>query len=35
MLAYMLAIGFYGYLSDIGVNRLTNHLLRWHRGMGD
>ena len=35
MLAYMLVIGFYGYLSDIGVNRLTSYLLRWQRGMGD
>jgi len=35
MLAYMLVIGFYGYLSDIGVNRLTDYLLRWQRGMGD
>ncbi len=35
MLAYMLVIGFYGYLSDIGVNRLTRHLLRWQRRMGE
>jgi ABC-type nitrate/sulfonate/bicarbonate transport system permease component len=35
MLAYMLVIGFYGYVSDLGVNRLTDYLLRWQRGMGD
>jgi NitT/TauT family transport system permease protein len=33
MLAYMLVIGFYGYLSDLLVMRLTHHLLRWHRGI--
>lgn len=31
MLAYMLVIGFYGYLSDIVVSRLSGHLLRWQR----
>jgi NitT/TauT family transport system permease protein len=35
MLAYMLVIGFYGYLSDIGVSRLTGHVLRWQRRMGE
>jgi len=35
MLAYMLVIGFYGYLSDIGVGHLTRYLLRWQRRMGE
>jgi ABC-type nitrate/sulfonate/bicarbonate transport system permease component len=35
MLAYMLVIGFYGYLSDIGVNRMTRRLLRWQRRAGE
>jgi NitT/TauT family transport system permease protein len=35
MLAYMLVIGFYGYLSDLAVNRLSGYLLRWQRRMGD
>jgi len=33
MLAYMLAIGFYGYLSDVLVMRVSRYLLRWQRGM--
>ena len=35
MLAYMLAIGLYGYLSDALVVRLSRYLLRWQRGMDD
>jgi NitT/TauT family transport system permease protein len=35
MLAYMLAIGLYGYLSDTLVVRVSRHLLRWQRGMDD
>jgi NitT/TauT family transport system permease protein len=35
MLAYMLVIGFYGFLSDLAVNRLSGYLLRWQRRMGD
>ncbi len=31
MLAYMLVIGFYGYLSDLALNRVSAHLLRWQR----
>jgi ABC-type nitrate/sulfonate/bicarbonate transport system permease component len=33
MLAYMLAIGLYGYLSDAIVVAASRHLLRWQRGM--
>lgn len=33
MLAYMLAIGLFGYLSDALVVRLSRYLLRWQRGM--
>jgi len=33
MLAYMLTIGFYGYLSDLIVVRVSRHLLRWQRGI--
>ncbi len=33
MLAYMLIIGFYGYLSDLAVVRLSRYLLRWQRGI--
>jgi NitT/TauT family transport system permease protein len=33
MLAYMLAIGLYGYLSDALVVRVSRYLLRWQRGM--
>jgi NitT/TauT family transport system permease protein len=35
MLAYMLAIGFYGYLSDLVVTRISNYLLRWQRRAGE
>lgn len=35
MLAYMLVIGLYGYLSDILVVALTRYVLRWQRGIGD
>ena len=35
MLAYMLVIGFYGYLSDLVVNWLSNYLLRWQPRMGN
>jgi ABC-type nitrate/sulfonate/bicarbonate transport system permease component len=33
MLAYMLLIGFYGFLSDLIVVGLTRYLLRWQRGL--
>lgn len=33
MLAYMILIGFYGYLSDLAVVALSRHLLRWQRGI--
>ena len=33
MLAYMLVIGLFGYLSDILVMRLTRYLLRWQSGI--
>lgn len=35
MLAYMLVIGFYGYLSDLGVASVTRYLLRWQRRVED
>jgi NitT/TauT family transport system permease protein len=35
MLAYMLAIGLYGYLSDALVVCVSRYLLRWQRGMDD
>ena len=35
MLAYMLAIGLFGYFSDALVMRLSRYLLRWQRGMDD
>lgn len=34
MLAYMLVIGFYGYLSDLALNALSRYLLRWQRSAG-
>jgi NitT/TauT family transport system permease protein len=34
MLAYMLVIGFYGYLSDLALNALSRYLLRWQRSTG-
>ena len=33
MLAYMILIGFYGFLSDLAVVALTRRLLRWQRGI--
>lgn len=33
MLAYMILIGFYGYLSDLAVVAISRHLLRWQRGI--
>lgn len=33
IIAGMLTIGFLGLMIDIGVSRLNNHLLRWHRGL--
>jgi NitT/TauT family transport system permease protein len=35
MLAYMLVIGFYGYLSDLALNALSRYLLRWQRSATD
>lgn len=29
----MATIGMLGLAIDAGVNRLNNHLLRWHRGL--
>jgi NitT/TauT family transport system permease protein len=29
----MISIGILGLLIDIAMNRLNNHLLRWHRGL--
>ena len=33
VIAGMIAIGLLGLAIDVGVNRLNNHLLRWHRGI--
>lgn len=33
VIAGMISIGLLGLAIDIGVNRLNNHLLRWHRGL--
>ena len=33
VIAGMISIGVLGLLIDIGVTRLNNHLLRWHRGL--
>jgi NitT/TauT family transport system permease protein len=33
MLAYMIVIGLYGFLSDILLVRASHYLLRWQRGM--
>ncbi|WP_296950023.1 ABC transporter permease [uncultured Massilia sp.] len=33
IIAGMISIGILGLLIDIGMNRLNNHLLRWHRGL--
>ncbi len=35
MLAYMITIGIYGYLSDLLVGRVSAHLLRWQRKRDD
>lgn len=33
VIAGMIAIGLLGLAIDVGVNRVNNHLLRWHRGI--
>jgi NitT/TauT family transport system permease protein len=33
IIAGMISIGILGLAIDIGMNRLNNHLLRWHRGL--
>jgi len=33
IIAGMISIGMLGLAIDIGVNKLNNHLLRWHRGL--
>lgn len=33
VIAGMIAIGLLGLAIDVGVNRINNHLLRWHRGI--
>ncbi|QGZ39425.1 NitT/TauT family transport system permease protein [Pseudoduganella flava] len=33
IIAGMISIGILGLLIDIGMNKLNNHLLRWHRGL--
>jgi NitT/TauT family transport system permease protein len=33
IIAGMITIGLWGLAIDVGMNRLNNHLLRWHRGM--
>ncbi|MCX8522106.1 MAG: ABC transporter permease [Rhodoferax sp.] len=33
IIAGMISIGMLGLAIDIGMNRLNNHLLRWHRGL--
>lgn len=33
IIAGMISIGLLGLAIDIGMNRLNNHLLRWHRGL--
>ena len=33
VIAGMITIGFLGLAIDFGVNRINNHLLRWHRGL--
>jgi ABC-type nitrate/sulfonate/bicarbonate transport system permease component len=35
MLAYMILIGFYGYLSDLLVVAISRRLLRWQRTIDD
>jgi len=33
IIAGMISIGMLGLMIDIGMNKLNNHLLRWHRGL--
>ena len=33
IMAGMITIGMLGLAIDVGMNRLSNHLLRWHRGL--
>jgi NitT/TauT family transport system permease protein len=33
IIAGMISIGLLGLMIDIGMNKLNNHLLRWHRGL--
>jgi NitT/TauT family transport system permease protein len=33
IIAGMISIGILGLMIDIGMNKLNNHLLRWHRGL--
>ena len=33
IIAGMISIGMLGLAIDIGVNKLNNYLLRWHRGL--
>jgi ABC-type nitrate/sulfonate/bicarbonate transport system permease component len=33
MLAYMIVIGLFGYVSDVLLMRFSNHVLRWQRGI--
>jgi NitT/TauT family transport system permease protein len=33
IIAGMITIGLWGLAIDVGMNRLNNHLLRWHRGL--
>lgn len=33
MLAYMIVIGLFGYISDVLLMRFSNHVLRWQRGI--
>ena len=33
IIAGMITIGMLGLAIDVGMNRLNNHLLRWHRGL--
>jgi NitT/TauT family transport system permease protein len=33
IIAGMLTIGLLGLVIDLGMDRLNNHLLKWHRGL--
>ena len=33
IIAGMISIGMLGLIIDVGMNKLNNHLLRWHRGL--